>query len=132
MKRKKIKCKLRKARFVRASRVHYKIRSQCLKTAKFRMSAFVSNKHISVQIIDDSKGITLASTSTKQLLAGEGKSKKNLANRESAKVVGEKIAKLAIDVGVNEVVFDRGAKVFHKNGKLDALVTAAREGGLKI
>lgn len=87
-----------------------------------------SHKNISVQIIDDEKGITLASASTleKEVIAGA----KSSGNVEAAALVGKAIAERAKKAGVEDVVFDRGGYMFH--GRVKALADAAREGGLKF
>ena len=90
-----------------------------------RLAVYRSNKNISAQIIDDTKGITLVSAST--LEAGfEGIG----SNKEAAKKVGEAIAKKALDKGIETVVFDRGGYIFH--GRVSELAAGAREGGLKF
>jgi len=94
-----------------------------------RLSVFRSNKHIYVQIIDDSKGITLATSSTREkTLAKNFKKSGSGGNIDAAKRVGTDIAKKAKDAGVDRVVFDRGSYLFH--GRVKALADAAREGGL--
>lgn len=94
-----------------------------------RLSVFRSNKHIYVQIIDDSKGITLATASTRgKTLVKSFKKKGSGGNIDAAKQVGADIAKKAKDAGVERVVFDRGSYLFH--GRVKALADAAREGGL--
>ncbi|MEO1551560.1 MAG: 50S ribosomal protein L18 [Pseudomonadota bacterium] len=91
-----------------------------------RLSVHRSAKNISVQIIDDVKGATLASAST---LEGKlGLVGKN--NCEAAAKIGTAIAERAKAAGIEEVVFDRGGFLFH--GKVKALADAAREGGLKF
>jgi large subunit ribosomal protein L18 len=79
--------------------------------------------HIYAQIIDDSKGITLASASTQSL-----KLKSN--SIENAQKVGAAVAKMAMDKGIKEVVFDRGGYIYH--GKVKAIADSAREAGLKF
>ncbi len=91
-----------------------------------RLSVHRSNKNISVQIIDDLNGVTLASASS---LEGKlGVVGKN--NCDAAAKIGTEIAARAKKAGVEEVVFDRGGFLFH--GKVKALADAAREGGLKF
>jgi large subunit ribosomal protein L18 len=82
--------------------------------------------HIYAQVIDDEKGVTLASASTmeKDLRSKSG------ANIEAAKKVGKLLAERAAAKGVKDVVFDRGRYLFH--GRIKALADAAREGGLKF
>ena len=85
-----------------------------------------SSKNISVQLIDDAQGRTLAAAST--LETGLGFVGKN--NKEAAAKVGAEIAARAKAAGIEEVYFDRGGFLFH--GKVKALADAAREGGLKF
>ena len=91
-----------------------------------RLSIHRSGKHIYAQVIDDVKGQTLASASS---LEKDMRSKSG-ANVEAAKAVGSLVAKRAIEKGVKDVVFDRGAYRYH--GRIKALGDAAREGGLNF
>ena len=97
-----------------------------LGVGKARLSVHRSSKNISVQLIDDVQGKTLASASS--LEKGLGVVGKN--NVEAAAKVGAAIAERAKKAGVEEAYFDRGGFLFH--GKVKALADAAREGGLKI
>ncbi len=108
----------------RRLRVRNKLRK--INTGKPRLSVHRSSKNISVQVIDDVAGRTLASAST--LEKGLGVVGKN--NKEAATKVGAAIAERAKKAGVEEVLFDRGGFLFH--GKIQALADAAREGGLKF
>jgi large subunit ribosomal protein L18 len=108
----------------RERRVRYKLKKQA--NGRARLSVHRSGQHIYVQIIDDTKGVTLAAAST---LDKEVKVK-NTANLEAAKTVGALIAKRAKDAKVDHVVFDRGGYLYH--GRVKALADAAREGGLKF
>ena len=93
---------------------------------KMRLSVHRSNKNISVQLIDDVNGVTLASASTLEKDLGfVGKN-----SVEAAAKVGAAIAERAKKAGVTEAYFDRGGFLFH--GKVKALADAAREGGLKV
>jgi len=93
-----------------------------------RLSVFRSSKHIYVQLIDDSKGVTVAAASTvDKELKGE---LKNGADIAAAARVGKLIAERAIKAGITEVVFDRGGYIYH--GRVKALADAAREGGLSF
>jgi large subunit ribosomal protein L18 len=107
----------------RAQRVRTKLRATS--DGKPRLSVDRSAKHISVQIIDDERGVTLASATTKEkdLVAAGSKS-------DDARTVGQRIAERAMQAGVTEVVFDRGGYLYH--GRVKALAEAAREGGLKF
>ena len=91
-----------------------------------RLSVHRSSKHIRAQIIDDQKGITLASAST--LDPDFKKLGKTGANSSAASYVGTQLAERAKKKGVKNVVFDRGGFMFH--GRVKALADAAREAGL--
>jgi large subunit ribosomal protein L18 len=91
-----------------------------------RLCVFRSSKHIYAQVIDDDRGATLASASSLEKAAQEGL--KTGANIAAAKAVGKLIAQRAQEKGIKDVIFDRGAYLFH--GRVRALAEAAREGGL--
>ncbi len=93
-----------------------------------RLTVFRSSKHIYAQVIDDGKGATVAAASTVD--KGLKGTLKTGADIEAAKAVGKLIAERAVAAGVKEVVFDRGAYMFH--GRVKALADAAREGGLQF
>jgi large subunit ribosomal protein L18 len=93
-----------------------------------RLNVFRSGKHIYAQVIDDRKGTTLAAASS--LDEGLKGKLKSGANKDAATEVGKLIAERAIAAGVKEVIFDRGGYTFH--GRVQALATAAREGGLSF
>ncbi|HIV00971.1 MAG TPA: 50S ribosomal protein L18 [Candidatus Caccopulliclostridium gallistercoris] len=93
-----------------------------------RLCVYRSLNGIYAQIIDDSKGATLASCST--LEKDLEKELKGKSKTEQAKVVGAKIAKLALDKGIKTVVFDRGGYLY--TGRVQALADAAREAGLEF
>ncbi|KGJ14886.1 50S ribosomal protein L18 [Paracoccus panacisoli] len=108
----------------RRLRVRNKLREMA--NGRPRLSVHRSSKNISVQLIDDANGVTLASASTLEKDLGVvGKN-----NVEAAAKIGSAIAERAKAKGVEEVVFDRGGFLFH--GKIKALADAAREGGLKF
>ena len=91
-----------------------------------RLSVFRSGKHIYAQVIDDAQGRTVAAASSLDKgLRGELKTG---ANKSAAAAVGKLVAERAIAAGIKEVVFDRGAYLYH--GRVKALADAAREGGL--
>jgi large subunit ribosomal protein L18 len=93
-----------------------------------RLSVFRSSQQIYAQLIDDTKGITLAAASS---IDKELKEKvKKGANIEAAKAVGALIAARAKKAGVENAVFDRGGYIYH--GRVKALAEAAREAGLKF
>lgn len=89
-----------------------------------RLAVFRSLKHISAQIIDDSKGVTLASASSLE------KDLKATGNVSGAKLVGAAIAKRAKSQGIEKVVFDRGGFRYH--GRVAGLAEGAREAGLEF
>ena len=89
-----------------------------------RLAVFRSNRHISVQVIDDTKGTTLAYASSTE--AGDD----TTGNIESAKVVGQRVGERAKAAGVGQVIFDRGGNRYH--GRVAALADAAREAGLEF
>lgn len=93
-----------------------------------RLSVFRSSKHIYAQVIDDDRGVTLVSASSIEKATRE--SLKTGASVDAAKAVGKLIAQRAQEKGVKDVVFDRGAYLYH--GRVKALAEAAREGGLNF
>jgi large subunit ribosomal protein L18 len=93
-----------------------------------RLSVFRSGKHIYAQIIDDLKGITVASAST---LEKQKKTKiSNGGNIGAASTIGKTIAERGIKKGIKEVIFDRGGFKYH--GRVKALAESARESGLSF
>ncbi|ASP19361.1 50S ribosomal protein L18 [Antarctobacter heliothermus] len=108
----------------RRLRVRNKLRK--VNAGRVRLSVHRSNKNISVQLIDDVQGTTLAAASTLEPSLGVvGKN-----NVEAAAKVGTAIAERAKAAGIEEAYFDRGGFLFH--GKVKAVADAAREAGLKI
>ncbi len=91
-----------------------------------RLSVFRSSKHIYAQVIDNSAGRTVAAASS--LDKGLRESLRTGADKDAAAAVGRLVAERALAAGVKEVVFDRGAYLYH--GRVKALADAAREGGL--
>src|SRR6202051_1399305 len=85
-----------------------------------RLSVFRSSKHIYAQVIDDDKGVTVASASSMEKTMRDGG--KTGANKEAAKAVGKLLAERAIEKGVKDVVFDRGGYLYH--GRIKALADA--------
>jgi large subunit ribosomal protein L18 len=114
----------RSGRIRRHRRVRKKIHGTAMRP---RMAVFRSNKHLSVQVIDDDAGTTLAAASTNEAdlrSAGTG------ASVEAAARVGQLIAERAKAAGVDKVVFDRGGFAYH--GQIAAVASAAREAGLEF
>lgn len=111
--------------FERRSR---RVRARIVRKARgrLRLSVHRSNKNIYAQVIDDSRGVTLAAASSLDQALKE--QVKKGSNVEAAREVGKLIAERARAAGVQHVVFDRGAYLYH--GRVKALAEAAREGGL--
>jgi len=108
----------------RRMRVRNKLRA--VNAGRMRLSVHRSNKNISVQLIDDVNGVTVASASSLEKDLGVVGSN----NVEAAKKVGTAIAERAKKAGIESAYFDRGGFLFH--GKVKAVADAAREAGLKI
>ena len=107
-------------------RRHERVRTKISGTSECpRLCVYRSNKNLFVQVIDDTKGITLAQAST---LDKEVKEKH--ANKVAAKEVGTLIAKRALDKNIKSVVYDRGGYIYH--GVVKELAEAAREAGLEF
>jgi len=95
---------------------------------RLRLSVHRSSKHIYAQVIDDTKGLTLASASSIEKTLRD--QLKTGADMQAAKAVGKLLAERAAAKGVKDVVFDRGSYLFH--GRVKALADAARESGLNF
>ena len=112
----------------RKRRARFKLRK--VSGLRARLSVFRSSKHIYAQVIDDVKGLTIASASSldeeakKSLEQGKG------TDTAAAAVVGKLVAERAIQAGIKDVVFDRGGYIYH--GRVKALGDAARESGLNF
>ena len=105
---------------------HLRVRNHIAGTAtRPRLNVFRSLKNIYAQIIDDEKGVTLVSASSKDKAFSQYG-----GNVEAAKAIGAAVAKKALEKGITEVVFDRGGYIYH--GRVAALAEAAREAGLKF
>ena len=106
-------------------RIHKRIRRKVQGTqARPRLAVHFSNQHVYAQVIDDVKGVTVASASTQLESVGGG------ANVASATKIGQLVAERAKAAGVENVVFDRGGHIYH--GKVKALAEAARTAGLQF
>lgn len=111
----------------RTRKRHIRIRNKIVGTQERpRLSIYKSNKHIYAQIIDDLAACTLLSCST--LEPGIKKDIKATWTKDSAKKIGELIAKSALQKGIKKVVFDRGGNQYH--GKVLAFAEGARAEGL--
>ena len=107
----------------RQNRTRFKLKKV---TDRKRLSIFKSNNHIYAQIINDEKGVTLASASSlEKSIRTEKKTRKELAE-----IIGKEIAKRSIENGIKEVAFDKGKYKYH--GIIKILAEAAREGGLNF
>ena len=106
-------------------RRHARVRAKVSGTKEVpRLNVFRSNTNIFAQIIDDTQGNTLVSSSSVELKL------KNGGNAEGAKLVGKDIAEKAKKAKIKKVVFDRGGYLYH--GRVQALAEAARENGLEF
>ncbi|MFL5787326.1 MAG: 50S ribosomal protein L18 [Flavisolibacter sp.] len=113
------------AKTTRRQNIRYRIRRKISGTAQNpRLSVFRSNAEIYCQLIDDDKAVTLASASSrdKDIQAQKG------TKIEMSKLVGQAIARKAKELGIENVVFDRGGNLYH--GRVKAIADGAREGGL--
>jgi large subunit ribosomal protein L18 len=111
---------LRRARVRKALRAAGKLRP--------RLSIFRSDKNIYAQVIDDTKGLTIAAASS---LEKEFKTDgKKGSDKAAATAIGKLVAERAVKAGVKDVVFDRGGYLYH--GRIKALADGAREGGLNF
>lgn len=116
-------CYRDKARIIRHKRVRKKVFGT---SERPRLCVFRSNRNMIAQIVDDTKGITLAYASTNDPeLRGAVEFG---GNKEAAAKAGTLIAKKAIKMGIKQVVFDRGGYIYH--GRVQALADAARKEGL--
>ena len=106
----------------RKNRVRFALKQ---KSDRPRLSVNRSERHIEAQLIDDKKGVTLVSASSK-----EKTFKEKGSSVAGATLLGKLIAERALKAGIKEVVYDRGAYKFH--GRIKALAEAAREAGLSF
>jgi large subunit ribosomal protein L18 len=105
------------------ARRHFRLRKKVVGTeARPRLVVSRSARHLYVQLVDDSKGVTLASASTFKLTYGD--------KTERSKKVGQQLAESAKAAGVTQVVFDRGGNTY--TGRIAAFADAAREAGLEF
>ena len=117
-----------KVKSTRRKNIRYRIRRKIGEgtSQKPRLSVFRSNTDIYVQLIDDTKGQTLAAVSTKDKAIAAQK----LNKVDQSKLVGEAIARKATELGIKDVTFDRGGYLYH--GRVKSVADGAREGGLKF
>ena len=107
----------------RKQRVRYKTKKV---SKRNRLTVFRSNSHLYAQLIDDSKGVTLASASSIEKSIKDQK----LSRKEIAQVIGKEIAKKIISKGIKDVSFDRGKYKYH--GLIKILAESARSEGLNF
>jgi len=111
------------ARRVSRSRRHFRLRKKVVGSAERpRLVISRSSRHLFVQVVDDSKGVTLASASTFKLTDGD--------KTAQAKALGVQLADAAKAAGITKVVFDRGGNTY--TGRIAAFADAAREAGLEF
>jgi large subunit ribosomal protein L18 len=116
-------------KLIRAERRKYGVRAKIIGTAERpRLTIFRSLKNITAQIIDDEKMVTLAAVST----LSEGMAKKVAGKKksEAAVIIGEEIARRALEKNIDKVAFDRNRFLYH--GRVKSLADAARKAGLKF
>jgi len=112
----------------RRTRIKMRIRKKISGTVETpRLAVYRSNKQIYAQVIDDLKGTTLLSASSKEK---EVASTSGIKKVEQAKLVGKLLAAKCKEKGIETVVFDRSGNKYH--GRVKSLADAAREGGLKF
>jgi len=107
----------------RQKRTRFKLKKV---TDRKRLTVFKSNNHLYAQVINDEKGITLASASSMEKLLRDSK----YTRKELAEKIGKEIAKRSIENGIKEVAFDKGKYKYH--GIIKILADAAREAGLNF
>lgn len=117
----------KKTKELRRDKIRRRVRATVRGTAdRPRLSVYKSSKHVYAQLVDDLMGQTLVAVSTQTKdIAGDIEDK---TKQEAAEVVGQHLAKLADDKGLNKAVFDRSGYKYH--GVIKALAEGAREGGL--
>lgn len=108
---------------------HQRVRKNISGTAQRpRLNVYRSLNHIYVQVIDDTKGVTLVSASTMEKAVKEQIA--DLTKTDAAKVVGKVVGEKALNAGIKEVVFDRGGYLY--TGRVKAVADGAREAGLQF
>jgi len=116
-----------KVKTQRRRNIRYRVRKKISGIAsKPRLSVFRSNSDIYVQLVDDLNGVTLAAASSKDKDIAAQKTDKSA----KSKLVGSAIARKATELGIKDVVFDRGGYLYH--GRVKSLADGAREGGLQF
>jgi len=109
------------------SKIRYRIRKKISGNAtKPRLSVFRSNMEIYAQLVNDENGTTIAAASSKEKDIAAQK----ITKVEKSKLVGAAVARKASELGIKDVVFDRGGYIYH--GRVKAVAEGAREGGLQF
>ena len=109
------------------SKIRYRIRKKISGNAtKPRLSVFRSNMEIYAQLVNDENGTTIAAASSKEKDIAAQK----ITKVEKSKLVGAAVARKASELGIKDVVFDRGGYIYH--GRVKAVAEGAREGGLEF
>jgi large subunit ribosomal protein L18 len=114
-------------KLIKRQKIRYRIRKKVVGVStKPRLSVFRSNAEIYAQLINDETGVTIASASSrdKDIVA------QKVTKIEKAKLVGAAIARKAVELGVEKVVFDRGGNLYH--GRVKSVADGAREAGLQF
>jgi len=115
------------SKLVQRQKIRFRIRKKVAGTAvKPRLSVFRSNADIYAQLIDDDKGLTLVSASSRDKDIAAQK----VTKIEKSKLVGEAVARKAKELGIETCVFDRGGNLYH--GRVKSVADAARQGGLQF
>lgn len=106
-----------------------RVRARIFGTAKKpRLCVFRSGKHIFAQLIDDARGVTLASASDLEPKFASGEKTQKRSKSDAAHMVGQLLAKKSVDAGIRKVIFDRAGYRYH--GRVRRLAEGAREAGL--
>jgi large subunit ribosomal protein L18 len=109
------------------SKIRYRIRKKISgNAAKPRLSVFRSNMEIYAQLVNDEDGTTIAAASSREKDIAAQK----ITKVEKSKLVGASVARKASELGIKDVVFDRGGYIYH--GRVKAVAEGAREGGLQF
>ena len=123
--------KLVKAMTIRRRKCKRRVRAKVQGTAQRpRLSVFRSNRHIYVQLIDDTAGRTIAAAGTRQSVLAKTLPEGRGSNKAAAQIIGKSLAQQALAKGITEIRFDRGSYRYH--GRVKALADAARDAGLKF
>jgi large subunit ribosomal protein L18 len=110
---------------IRCARVRTKLRKR--KNNLPRLTVFKSSNYVYAQVVDDSTGTTLVAVNTMQQ---DFKNLKSKYNVEAAKLVGTKLAEMALKKGIKKMIFDKGGYQYH--GKVKALADGIREAGVEV